>query len=89
MYLDREIDIYWYYNDNSNNRNDDSDGDDDGDNGNTVSREYDDESKIKNVRTILSVPILLICDLSSDSFVVIVVIATVVAIIIHVYIDTL
>ena len=39
------------------------------------------KSKIKNVGIILSVPILLICDLSSDSFVVIVVIATVAAII--------
>ena len=29
MYLDRGIDIYWYYNDNSNNRNDDSDVGDD------------------------------------------------------------
>ena len=29
MYLDRDIDIYWYYNDNSNKRNDDSDGGDD------------------------------------------------------------
>ena len=38
------------------------------------------KSKIKNVGIILSVPILLICDLSSDSFVVIV-IATVAAII--------
>ena len=38
------------------------------------------KSKIKNVGIILSVPILLICDLSSDSFVVIVVTATVAAI---------
>ena len=29
MYLDRDIDIYWSYNDNSNNRNDDIDGGDD------------------------------------------------------------
>ena len=42
----------------------------------------------KNVGTILSVPVLLICDLSSDTFVFIVVIATVVAIIINVYVHT-
>ena len=36
------------------------------------------KSKIKNVGIILSVPILLICDLSSDSFVVIV-IATIIS----------
>ena len=27
MYLDRDIDIYWYYNDNSNNSNDDGNDD--------------------------------------------------------------
>ena len=29
MYLDRDIDIYWYYNDKRDNRNGDSDGGDD------------------------------------------------------------
>ena len=36
MYLDRDIDIYWYYDDNSNNRNDDSDGGHDCGNANTL-----------------------------------------------------
>ena len=36
MYLDRDIDIYWYYDDNSNNRNDDSDGGYDCGNANTL-----------------------------------------------------
>ena len=36
MYLDRDIDIYWYYNGISNNRNDDSDGGDDCDNQNRL-----------------------------------------------------
>lgn len=34
MYIDRDIDIYWYYNDNSYNSDDNGDGvDDDGNNG--------------------------------------------------------
>ena len=34
MYMDRDIDIYWYYNDNSYNSDDNGDGvDDDGNNG--------------------------------------------------------
>ena len=34
MYIDRDIDIYWYYNDHSYNSDDNGDGvDDDGNNG--------------------------------------------------------
>ena len=80
MYIDRDIDIYWYYNHKSYNSDDNGDGvDDDGNNGD---RKVAVSWKSEIWKQIVT-------DLSSDSVIVIVVIVTFVAIIIPLYIDTL